>query len=221
VTDCREKTYRNAGNTPLLDLLPDKPGRALDCGCGAGDNAKILKERGWSVTGITVSPEEQRAASAYCREVFLADLNEGFPEKAGTGFDLILFSHVLEHLITPVKLLGEAKRLLVPDGLVAVALPNILFYPYRVSFLCGNFEYEAAGALDETHLHFYTFTTGSRLIESAGYGMEASIADGVFPLWKLRNLLPASFVGRLNRFAAGRWPDLFGCQSLYIARVNR
>jgi len=200
-----------------LDILPKTPGRALDCGCGTGDNAGILKERGWSVTGITVNPEEQRIASAHCNEVHLADLNEGIPETVGSGFDLILFSHVLEHLVSPEKLLVESRKLLALNGQIAVALPNVLFYLYRLRFLLGKFDYETGGTMDDTHLRFYTYTTGMRLLESSGYRLERAEADGVFPLWKLRNILPASFVRSLNRFATGRWPGLFGCQSLYIA----
>lgn len=198
-------------------MLPNSPGQVLDCGCGAGDNAKILKDRGWTVTGITLSPEEQRTASAYCSEVYLADLNNGFPKTLGNGYNLILFSHVLEHLISPAKLLEESRNLLAPDGQVAVALPNVLFYPYRLRFLRGKFEYENSGALDETHLKFYTFSSGLRLLESSGYQLKRAMADGVFPLWKFRNIFPASFVRSLNSFATGHWPGLFGCQSLYIA----
>lgn len=221
MTDCTKKTYRNAGNVPLLDMLPGKPGRALDCGCGAGNNAKVLSEKGWLVTGITVSPEEQSVASTYCDEVFLADLNNGIPKKIGNAFDLILFSHVLEHLASPIKLLNEAKELLASSGLVAVALPNVLFYSNRIKFMLGKFEYEADGIMDETHLHFYTFTTGMRLLASSGYKLERAEVDGVFPLWKLRKIIPDSLVRRLNEFASGLVPDLFGYQSLYIASVMR
>ena len=219
MTECTSKIYRNAGNLPLLDILPKRPGRVLDCGCGAGDNAAILKERGWVVTGITVSPEERRIASTYCCEVLLADLNRGFPETVGRRFDLILFSHVLEHLVAPKRLLSESRNLLAENGLVAVALPNVLCYPFRLRFLCGNFGYEPGGIMDETHLHFYTFTTGIRLLESGGYRLVRAEADGAFPLWKLRECLPASVVNGLNRFATGRWPGLFGFQSLYIAQA--
>ncbi|SBW22343.1 hypothetical protein FDG2_2491 [Candidatus Protofrankia californiensis] len=54
-TDLR---YRNAGNKILLDLIRRESGRALDCGCGAGDNARLLTGRGWSVIEVTNDPAE-------------------------------------------------------------------------------------------------------------------------------------------------------------------
>jgi len=54
--------YNNNGNGALLDLLSSSPGRILDCGCGPGDNARILNERGWHVTGVTIDAREQEAA---------------------------------------------------------------------------------------------------------------------------------------------------------------
>lgn len=40
-----ERVYANAGNPPLLALLKDPIQRVLDVGCGAGDNAALLKQR--------------------------------------------------------------------------------------------------------------------------------------------------------------------------------
>lgn len=73
--ECADRTYQNAGNPALLDLIRAKPsGRALDCGCGAGDNARILSLRGWQVDGITISPNEQSKASQVCKTALIADL---------------------------------------------------------------------------------------------------------------------------------------------------
>jgi SAM-dependent methyltransferase len=75
----KDLRYKNDGNPLLLDLLPSPPGIVLDCGCGAGDNARILCERGWRVHGVTWDTLERDFASRYY-EVFLADLNNGLPE---------------------------------------------------------------------------------------------------------------------------------------------
>ena len=90
--------YRNQGNLGLLNLLSSSPGRALDCGCGAGDNARVLSGRGWCVTAITIDAREREAAGQFCEAVHLADLENGIPEGIKGLFDVILASHVLEHL---------------------------------------------------------------------------------------------------------------------------
>ena len=213
-----EKFYHNLGNPPLLSMLPVEVGTALDCGCGAGDNAQLLRDRGWKVTGITLSSAEQSAASAYCERVHLFNMEEGLPPGVGGPFHVVLMSHLLEHLIAPENLLDAVKKVLAPDGILAVALPNVLYYRVRFNALFGKFEYTTDGILDESHVHFYTFETGAHLLRKHGYEVLHARADGAFPLWKLRRLLPEAWVRRVNRLAYTALPGLFGRQSLYLAR---
>ena len=218
-TKCIEKLYQNSGNLPLLGLLPESGRRLLDCGCGAGDNARILKAQGWSVTGITISPSEQLAASVHCDKVYLADLEQGIPKAIDDYFDCVLMSHILEHLVHPENLLRDAKAVLAPNGMIAVALPNVLVYYNRLRFLFGRFEYTDGGIMDETHVRFYTFATGAKLLEANGYKLVKVQSEGAFPLWKARNILPVRLVKALNHFVVKHWPGIFGWQSLYLARV--
>jgi 2-polyprenyl-3-methyl-5-hydroxy-6-metoxy-1,4-benzoquinol methylase len=218
-TKCIEKLYQNSGNLPLLGLLPESGRRLLDCGCGAGDNARILKAQGWSVTGITISPSEQLVASVHCDKVYLADLEQGIPKSIDDYFDCVLMSHILEHLVHPENLLRDAKAVLAPNGMIAVALPNVLVYYNRLRFLFGRFEYTDGGIMDETHVRFYTFAAGAELLEANGYKLVKVQSEGRFPLWKARNILPVRLVKALNHFVVKHWPGIFGWQSLYLARV--
>ena len=210
--------YRNLGNTGLLDMLPPIPGRVLDCGCGPGDNAGILQRRGWKVTGITIDPREAEAAAAYCERVVLADLEVGISDEVGAGFDAIVMSHVLEHLRTPEVLLAQAAALLSSEGVLAVALPNVLHYRPRLGFLRGSFAYTETGVLDRTHLRFYTVSTARALLEQNDLEIVRSRVEGGLPWMKLRSLVPATTQHRINEWALRRWPDLFGVQGLFIAR---
>ena len=217
--DVRDRIYDNAGNAPLLALAPAVAGRALDCGCGAGANARLLRARGWEVTGITLSPGERDLAVPHCARVVLANLEESLPEEVGRGYDLVLLSHVLEHLRHPERLLEAVKQRLAPNGLVLVALPNTLFYQIRLRALVGRWDYEREGILDETHLHLYTFASGAAMLERSGFRVLEARAEGGFPLWKIRALLPRGVVARIEE-AASRWrPGLFGRQSLYRAAL--
>ena len=40
------RIYFNSGNPALLNLLAERYQRVLDIGCGAGDNAAIVKSKG-------------------------------------------------------------------------------------------------------------------------------------------------------------------------------
>lgn len=212
--------YRNRGNTSLLDMLGTDAGRVLDCGCGPGDNAAILSRAGWQVTGITIDPTERDAASPFCAAIVVADLDDGLPEGVGSGFDAILFSHVLEHLKRPAALLREARDRLGPDGVIAVALPNVLHYRQRASFLKGNFTYTDTGILDRTHLRFYTVTTGRSLLEDSGFEVLDARPEGGLPWRGLRHVVPSDLRRRLDSRALQTWPNLFAWQSLFIAQVD-
>ena len=220
-SECANRIYENAGNLAILDLVKSKPaGRALDCGCGAGDNARILSNRGWDVDGITISPDEQSHASQVCKTVHLADLESGIPATITGGYDLVVFSHVLEHLRNPSRVLKDVHRVLAPDGIVAVALPNALCWRFRKEFLFGRFEYEEGGIMDATHLRFYTFASGRRLLESNGLLISTAAVEAVFPLArKIR--LPSRIVAMLDQLVGSYSPGLFGWQLLYIASADR
>jgi|SRR6202167_6446433 SAM-dependent methyltransferase len=219
--DDRRLIYKNEGNIGLLDLLSSQPGRILDCGCGAGDNARILRDRGWRVTGVTINPREQEAAQQFCEAVYLGDLEKGLPSDVCGAFDAVLASHVLEHLASPERLLREVRRRLTPEGVLAVALPNIAHYRQRFSRLCGRFEYADTGQLDRTHLRFYTYRTAIQLIEQNGYELVNVVAQGTIPLWKIRRLFSDRVMDRVDKWFICRRPNLLGYQCFLLARPSR
>jgi SAM-dependent methyltransferase len=214
-------TYKNAGNRGLLDLLPSTPGRVLDCGCGAGDNARILNSRGWRVTAVTLDREEEEAVNQYCDAVYVADLEDGLPLDLRGTYDVVLASHVLEHLANPERLLHQLHERLNPGGILAVALPNIAHYSQRISFLRGRFAYTETGPLDRTHLRFYTFWTAIELLQKNGYTLIVAGTEGSLPWWKSRNRLPARLVRSIDKTVVAHLPNLFGHQSLLTARSER
>ncbi len=214
-TDLR---YRNAGNKILLDLIRREPGSALDCGCGAGDNARLLTGRGWSVTGVTHDPAELKVAEEVCEAVYLRDLTDGLPFATDGSYDLVLLSHVLEHLVDPARLLAEARRVVAEDGLVAVALPNVLHYSQRAKFIRGRFEYTQTGVMDATHLRFFTFDSALQMVRDSGLDVVSTLPDGGLPWWRLRNVLSSGVTGRLDQWAARRRPNLLCWQAVFLAR---
>ena len=214
-----ELIYKNAGNMELLSMLPSSPGRILDLGCGAGDNAAWLAGRGWRVTAVTIDPREREVALPFCDEIHLGNLEEGLPAAVTGTFDVVLMSHVLEHLARPTQLLADVRERLAVDGAIAVALPNVLHYSQRFRFLLGDFAYSDTGILDRTHLRFYTYSTGRILLEENGFQVVEAVPDGSLPLWRLRPLIPAGKLERANRWACLRRPDLLAYQSLFLARV--
>jgi SAM-dependent methyltransferase len=199
-------------------MLPaSRSGAALDVGCGAGDNARILAEHGWTVHGITLSQVEHASAVHVCSKVWVHDLDTGLPQETEGQYDLAVFSHVLEHLRTPESLLRQISRVLRPGGQIIVALPNVLNWHQRVLFLLGRFNYTDQGIMDVTHLRFYTYSSGRAMLEACGFRVvSAKTAGSVLPWGPIRRVIP-SFTSAVDRFFCLIRPGLFGRQLLYLA----
>lgn len=213
------KIYENSGNPTLLNLIPPSSKFILDVGCGAGGNAKILKEMGKIVDGITLSDEEVNLASKYCRSVFKNNLENDLPEGINSFYDVVLCSHVLEHIAYPEKLLSDTKRILKKDNAVLlVALPNFLGYRNRLRILFGNFDYEQYGLMDYTHLRFYTFKSAKLMLERNGYEIIRAFAEKMLPWKTVLGHLPSSMQNLIATFLIRISKGLFGQQLIYIAK---
>jgi len=78
--------------------------------------------------------EVSKYAAAYGNKhglnIFNGELNDAkFPSNF---FDVIVMNHVLEHLFNPKETLQEVSRILKPDGLLIIGIPNIDSYAARV-----------------------------------------------------------------------------------------
>ena len=218
-----KRVYTNAGNLGLIELLEGMVERVLDVGCGAGDNAALLKRRypDAHVSGVTISAAEATAAGDWLDACWVFDIEAELPEdlRAST-FDTLVFSHVLEHLKNPAAVLARFVYLLQPGGQVIIAVPNVLNWRQRLQFLSGRFEYESAGVLDDTHLRFFTYYTACPylLAECPQLAVTHQSAPGSVPMWWLRRyLLPADWCAAIDRCGSQRWPNLFGGQVLIRA----
>ena len=109
-------------------LAAHAPGRrVLDIGCGCGDFIAFLDRKGYQTQGL--EPSELAAEVAQARrvnvlcadfEAFLADHAQG----EDPGYDAVVMLHVLEHVPNAREQLERAATMLVPGGVVAIAVPN-------------------------------------------------------------------------------------------------
>lgn len=204
-----------AVNLPVLNRVPVKARRVLDLGCGTGEFGRVLKEKNaCEVVGVTHSGAEAEAAFEHLDRVLVQDLNHFEP--AGLGkFECVVCSHVLEHLYRPEEFLPSLKNSLAPDGLLIVALPNVLQWRQRFEFLRGNFRYTDGGLMDRTHYRFYDWSTAHALLSGSGYEVLESEACGGFPMSRYL----AGLGGWLDRAALRFAPGAFGAQFVFTCRA--
>lgn len=218
VHNCSERLYQNQGNPELLSRLRCTSGLLLDVGCGAGDNARLLAEShgALKIFGITASHKEVSVARKYMQTCLVVDIENEIPaEFALSSFECILFSHVLEHLRQPAKVLARFVPYLKEGGQVLIAVPNIANFRSRWQLAMGRFEYQASGVFDETHLRFFTYNSVNQFLLQEATGLELVEKDvtGSVPLWVFRHyILPSSIKAYLDRAGCKLFPNLFGGQ---------
>lgn len=217
-----KKKYQNSGNKAVLSLVPTNAKLILDVGCGSGDNARILFNKGHSIDGITISGEEKEIAKAFCNRIFIKNLEEGLPsEILDNKYDVVICSHVLEHIAYPEKLLNDIKKILVPNrSLLIVALPNFLSYKNRFKIMLGKFEYEKSGIMDNTHLRWYTYKTGKVLLQNNGFTVLNVLIDGDIPFARIFKFLNNQIKLKIMRFLFWLSPGLFGGQFIYSCIIE-
>ena len=217
-TDSQDRIYKNKGNAPLIALLDGDARQVLDVGCGAGDNAELLRLRlpGCQVHGITRSAAEAELARRRMASCSVWDIEGDIPtEFSAMRFDAMIFSHVLEHLRDPELVLCKFARLLKRGGTVLIAVPNALSWAMRWQFLRGDFEYKSEGVLDDTHLRFFTYLTADRYLLSKCPELKlvSKGVTGSVPLWLVRRyLLPTKGSEFVDMLGCRLWPNLFGSQ---------
>lgn len=96
----------------------------LDVGAGSGEYVFAANYLDKKAAGL----EPNIRYAHYCRDELQLDVTTGFVERSrypSGMFDLIILSHVLEHLNDPVGCLSILRDWLAPGGVVFVAVPNI------------------------------------------------------------------------------------------------
>lgn len=127
----------------LLHRLP--PARVLELGSAHGGFVALMRAAGYDATGLEMSPWVADLA----RRTFNVPMLVGPIEAQGLepgSFDVIVAHDVMEHLPDPLTTLKHAVRLLKPDGILAIQMPE---YPDGKSFA----ELETAKDRFLLHLH--------------------------------------------------------------------
>jgi 2-polyprenyl-3-methyl-5-hydroxy-6-metoxy-1,4-benzoquinol methylase len=105
----------------LKGLLPQ--GRVLDYGCSWGYGTYQLKRAGFEAVGFEISkPRAQEGRKALGVEI--VDTLQNLDEMSSASFDGIYASHVLEHLQSLREVFAFFARVLKPNGIAMVLVPN-------------------------------------------------------------------------------------------------
>lgn len=162
----RDRNYRE----DLRIIYSYKPcGKLLDIGTNMGFFLRNARGRQWELYGVEPSP----ALSRMARDYFGLNVKTAYLEEAAfaqDSFDIVTMTDVLEHITGPKTLLEEVRRVIKPDGIVYIKVPNGKFNLLKL-FLSRRLNlFNSADLFDAyEHVVHYTKETLTALLRSCGF----------------------------------------------------
>lgn len=163
--------YYNRGQSMAELLAPhitsDRP-QILDIGAGFGHILYALGER--YPEGTRAAIEFSNVCTDHLRSLGIETSSDPV-EKAlpamGRKFDLIVLSHVFEHLLQPRETLDLIREHLVPGGILYIEVPNI-----PADSLTRYPDHVWAPRYEEPHICLFSQDTLREILESADYDVQ-------------------------------------------------
>jgi 2-polyprenyl-3-methyl-5-hydroxy-6-metoxy-1,4-benzoquinol methylase len=176
----------------------------LDIGAGAGITSAEATRRGFTVRACEPSPQ--------CRKEF-ADRNgfepesdffdSKFAERNRNQVDVVLLSHVLEHVPGPDQLMEDAAKVLRPEGKMIIAVP-----------LFGSVLTAVMGKRDffitpPEHLTYFSYAGLGRLLARHGFAVESMYTSSKVNMLRYRSLLgPIGYVVNMAAYSVLKFSEL-------------
>lgn len=138
----------------------------LDVGCGNGRYLRVMADSGLERRNVYGTELDEKVVTALCAEGFSA--RHGLFEEIGdlpeSFFQLVTFFSVLEHVPQPLSVLGRARSLLAPGGIVLCEVPNVLSWNARI------FQDRYWGGYHTPrHWNLFSAETFTRAVEPLGF----------------------------------------------------
>jgi 2-polyprenyl-3-methyl-5-hydroxy-6-metoxy-1,4-benzoquinol methylase len=140
--------------------------KVLELGCSHGSFVGLMRHTGFDASGVEMSPW----VVEFAKRTFDVPVSVGPIENtdcAESSIDVIVLMDVLEHLPDPVATMSHCLKLLKPDGIMIVQMPQFQTGMNYADLVKAESPF--LGMLQE-HEHIYLFTQGSaaRLFKQLG-----------------------------------------------------
>lgn len=154
----------------ILRLKP--AGNFLDVGTNVGFFLNYAKKMGrWNLFGVEPSP----SLSGMAEKQFGLNMRRSYLEDAGfedNFFDVITMTDVFEHITNPYKILRESRRILKPDGVLFIKIPNGLFniFKFHLARITGRLSnYDIFDSYE--HVVHYSDSTLKKMLKKNGFAV--------------------------------------------------
>ncbi len=151
----------------------------LDIGSGEGFTLKYFKEKNWDITGIDFSEFGCKKFNPDCvPHLLVGDIYTKMTEliDASKTYDVIWLDNVLEHVLDPLYLLTECKKLLDQNGIIVIEVPNDFSVVQRYLLERKYINSEFWVAIPD-HISYFSKEGLINLANEVGFRHELTISD--------------------------------------------
>lgn len=154
----------------------------LDIGCGEGFGLSYFKEK-WgkkgSVMGLDYSKYGCKKFNPHCiSNLIVGDISQNILSlvRSGSAFDVIWLDNVLEHVLDPLSLLKQCKKLLKKNGVLMVEVPNdfSVLQKYLIDKKYVNSEY---WVVPPDHISYFNREGLTAIATKAGFHNAFTMSD--------------------------------------------
>jgi SAM-dependent methyltransferase len=189
-----------------LALLGMDSGSLLEIGCNAGYALSAFQTHGWMVAGVEINAPT-RADARQRLDAPIYESLEQIPEYE--TYDVVIMSHVLEHVIDPIGFLRQVLRRIKPGGVIYIKVPN--FGSYTVRYIVRE---RWPSFLPLQHVWYFDAQSLEGLLRAVGLNVVELYSRGKFS-FRASNLLkaavkaPIALVSHLLRYDGSELVGVF------------
>jgi len=181
----------------------------LDLGCGDGHLAAMAMRNYSKVNGIDITNKRLEKARNRCLvsgkpdqigQFLAANLNEPFPFSSAS-LDAVSAISVLEHVFDVYAFVRECSRVLRPNGVLVIEVPNIAYFKHRLQLLLGRLPITSSPhgwadgfGWDGGHLHYFTKEAVTGLLAGEGFKV-SKIVESRAPFARQRSYWASLLAG--------------------------
>ncbi len=191
----------------------------LDVGCGEGYFLRYFSDQGWEVRGLDFTADGvERHFPEFLDRLETGNLFDLLDREAQSGarYDLVVCNNVLEHVIDPLKLLEDLKKVVTPGGIVRLAVPNDGSWLQQLVVSLGHAKKDFWVCPPE-HLSYFTVETLQTLLQRTGWQTLEILTAFPIELYLLNeasNYTKDRSLGRASHFARVEFEVELCAQSL-------
>ncbi len=160
-------------------------GKILEIGFGNASFLKLAHDNGWEVHGTDMGESLVRYAT---EELKLPNIKLGSIEDLNypdNFFDVVTGFNFIEHVPNPRKTLEEIRRILRPNGVIALMCPNIAgIYHRLMPEILGNNDPLKISWVPPYHLSYFDKPSFQTLLEDVGFKVVADESHRMSSLWR-------------------------------------